>query len=39
MLKDIDKVLEEIYSNNMLERWVAFNRMSNETLLERIGGA
>jgi hypothetical protein len=39
VLKDIGNVLDTIYANNMLERWVSFNRMSNETLLERIGGS
>ncbi len=23
----------------MIERWISFNRMSNETLMERIGGS
>lgn len=38
-LRDIQKVIEEIYANNMIERWLSFNRMSQETLLERIGGS
>ena len=39
VLRDIEPVIESIYSNNMIDRWLSFNRMSNETLLERIGGS
>jgi hypothetical protein len=38
-LKDIDSVIEEVISNQMLERWKSFNKMSNQTLLDKIGNS
>ena len=29
VLRDMGRVIEVIYSNNMIDRWISFNRMSN----------
>jgi hypothetical protein len=39
ILKDIDGVVDEIYDNQLIQKWVSFHRMSNERLLEKIGGS
>ena len=38
-LKEAEAVVREIETNQMLLRWQTFNRMSNETLLEKIGNS
>ncbi len=35
-LKEIDAVIEEIERNEMLERWINFNKLANDSLLEKI---
>lgn len=37
-LREGDSIVEEIVSNQMMARWSSFNRMSNQTLLEKING-
>jgi hypothetical protein len=38
-LRDADAIVEEIWSNQMLTRWMSFNNMSNKTLLSKIGSS
>jgi hypothetical protein len=37
-LKDIDGITDEIYSNELVQKWISFHRMSNDTILQKIGG-
>lgn len=37
-LKDIDGITEEIYANDLIQKWTSFHRMSNDTLLQKIVG-
>lgn len=39
VLKDFDGMFGEITNNNILGKWIAYYRLSNETLLMRIVGA
>lgn len=38
-LAHLEQTLFEIEKNHLVDRWVALNRLSNETLLQRIGTA
>jgi len=38
-LKVIDEVVDEIVANQMLDRWNSFNKMANQTLLDKIGNS
>lgn len=38
-MKKIDEVISEIEHNNMVERWKSFNRMANQSLLDKIGNS
>jgi hypothetical protein len=38
-LKEIDAVIEEIEANQMIERWQSFNKMTNQSILDKISGS
>lgn len=38
-MKEIDLVIDEIEKNEMLDRWISFNKLANESLLEKISAS